>query len=785
MIVTVITLFYSTLTSYDSFFYNAFNNLFQKSYFEKEISFFNITEINQIDSFLFDNLPYIFTYDKSKQQFIILNNNVLIKDRLIFTIKRNLKKKDFPYEFGIRNVSDDLYYQYNHAENKTSFNLNPNLTTVYSMNNSYDSLGGYVFTMDLNNYVDTGNNKTLPSILNILNKTERELLINLYSTQIHSEALLINYEYNMLVSLKFSFIIDQGSIIEKTIHTKILTVLNIFTYFSIITYVFDIFFIVCFLFFLADFINKLKSMESLYERWHYDKIRSLSFQSQEIRSHFNNEVFRKLSYLFNFLFLIDLIVICLGFAYVVIRIIYIFNAYFISNTIKTRFIESSLHIIKSYINNETQLKDCYIIIGAILIISMSLRLLFLIDFGRFFGIVIKTIQKSGDLMRIFVILLLLTQPAFVSFSYIAFGYNLREYSSWASSLLYTLISLFGSFNLVRLKSTTEELGSLFFYLYIIIINLILINLFVVTLDRGYILVKSKIKVMTEDYDFKYVFCFCCYKRKLIYQYTEHQLYSDYEKERFKVPSDINIILLETSNKFTFSESENIRLSDIDSYLLKELVKWEIVEKAYISIKIGGIVRNIRESLYNDLKQEHRVTSGIFIISNLNKVINNMEMNLFHIERFSLHMENYYSYQRFNLSLNDIKHENLRQIKDIEELEAEFYIELNELEKYQNVNKKIIEIEKHNHSIRNSEFDVDHTSSYNDNSEFDYVDYKTKSLKGSSNLKGGKNDKRVKYDKDKYKDESVDNESVESITQSEEESKENDDDGRSENDSLNY
>lgn len=778
LIVTVITLFYSTLTSYDSFFYNAFYNLFQKSYYEKEVSYYNITEINQIDSFLFDSLPYIFTYDKSKKQFIILNNNVLIKDQLIFTIKRNLKKNDFPYDLGIRNVSDDLYYQYNHAENRTSFNVNPNLTSIYSKNNSYDRIGGYIFTMDLNNYVNTSNNKTFPSVLN---KTERALLINLYSTQIHSEALLINYEYNMLISLTFSFIIDQGSIIEKTILTKILTV-DIFTYFSIITYVFDIFFIICYFFFLADFINKLKDMESLYERWHYDKIRSLSFQSQEIRSHFNHEVFRKLSYLFNFLFLIDLTVICLGIAYIVIRIIYICNSYLISNIIKTEFIETSLHIIKYYIHNETKLKDSYIIIGAILIISMSLRLLFLIDFGRFFGIVIKTIQKSGDLMSIFVILLLLTQPAFVSFSYIAFGYNLIEYSSWVSSLLYTLISLFGSFNLVHLKSTTEGLGALFFYLYIIIINLILINLFVVTLDRGYILVKSKIKLMAEDYDFKYVFCFCCYKRKLIYQYTEHQLYSDYEKERFKLPSDINIVLSETSNKFRFSETENIKLSDIDGYLLKELVKWEIVEKAYISIKIGGIMRNIRESLYNDLKQEHRVTSGIFIMSNLNKIINNIEMNLFHIERFSLHMDNYYSYQKFNLSLNDIKNENLRQLKDIEELEAEFYTELNELEKYQNVNKKIIEIEKHNQSIRNSDVEIDHTSSYNDNdnSESDYIDYKTKSIKGSSNLKLGKNNKRVKYDYDD-KDESID-----SITQSEEESKENEDeDGRSENDSLNY
>ena len=60
-----------------------------------------------------------------------------------------------------------------------------------------------------------------------------------------------------------------------------------------------------------------------------------------------------------------------------------------------------------------------------------------------------------------------------------------------------------------------DYGPIFFYLYLISLNMILSNFFMSILDRSYAKVKSIINQNKENYSLKYVLCFCFFKKKIL------------------------------------------------------------------------------------------------------------------------------------------------------------------------------------------------------------------------------------------------------------------------------
>ena len=720
IICSVVTIFFSSITPYKNFFSTAFIRLFSNHPSNINKRFFNIKNTQQINDFIFNVLPKFYQYDNDRKEFTILNNNVLLKDTIVLSVKRNNYNNTLPFELGCRMIGN-FDSKYNHKENRTSYNLNATNTVIYSYNKSYYQEGAYVYNLNMYDYFknyDLYNSlkkdstiKTNHPYFHYLTQKERSLLIDPLVTNVYAESLIMNYEYNILVSTTFIFNIKEGSLVDKSLQTKIVKTENSVK-FAVVSYIFDIVFIILICLFLFDYFVKIRNMNSLYERWQYDQIRTLSYSAQELRRHFNHEILRKLLYILNFFFFVDTIIIITGLGYIVSRIIYIVDHQKFLNALELNYHSLTIEEIRNLIDYESQIKDSFLYFSSVLINAMSIRLLFIIDFGRFFGIIIKTIQTSADLMSIFVTMLLLTQPAFVCYCYIAFGFNVSTYSTWISSFLYTLITLFGTFDPDGFNNTHENLGPLFYYLYLIIINLILINLFVATLDRAYRSVKDKIKTIAEEFDFKYAFCFCCYKRKSLYHYTEHQLNCEYDKNRFKDPPEVQLTLHTQYERQAFSEIETIKLITLENGIIAELIKWKLIEAAYLSLKIGGKLKSFENNQYKDMQPKHRLTSGVFMILFLNDIIGNFERNILTIERYYLHQMKFKEYQNYFKKFTKIQYENNHILKEIETVEIEFFNQLKEFEKYQVINNKINDL---------NNIDDDEEYKYNKTSEDNVTD----------------------------------------------------------------
>lgn len=810
LISIIVSSFYFFITPYRYYYKGSFERIIDKYPENDYLKFSNIRNNHDIVKFLYNTIPSYFEYNNGR--YIILNNNILVKNNIIVSVKRNILKDEYkkPYlnyigednPYSIRDYEDELNSKYNHYENKTVISLNNTHNIHYSYNTSYDNQGGYVDLINiydrLNNMEEYYNNKIIGYLKHynknityldeyyfskekekeyknfnmtkfLINKinynkdktgiydgpynfyfkenTLSSKLIDKFITQVAVELLLINFQTNLFVPIVITFNIEKGYIIDKSINTEVLRI----TYdsFEIIYIIFDILFIIFVIIFTIIVVKKINFKIKEYIGWHYDNIKPLSKNSQVLRQKINIEFFRKMAYVFDTIVLLDILSLICSYVYIIYKIIFLVKKNNLQNLLYDISRTASLNSSKSnaFLNNNLlsesvnvfnknnlfdTIDDNYsiyyyknevdyiqkvfnycMIISSIQILLMSFRFLFIIDLGKYFKLIYKTLTEAGDMLFIFFIILMLLQPSFVCFSYIAFGYNLETHSTWISSFLYTLIALFGTYEYDEFENTNSSLAKIHFYLYLIIINIIVINLFVATLDRSYNIVKEKLKNVSEQYNFKYVFLFCFYKRKKNqinavlekedldhndkknnernnYNVKMNKLDYQYDRSSLKDPNELNVYGIFNSNlSYTsFSQIELANLKELDDEISSEEIKWNTIESSYLANILGTYKKLIIGSLYKNVNHNHFILSGAIYISYLSKVINNIEKNLCLLEFNVKHCRNYKIYKNYKHMSKIINDNNRSALLQVEKLENRICAEIETLEKYKLLNKKI-------------------------------------------------------------------------------------------------
>lgn len=184
----------------------------------------------------------------------------------------------------------------------------------------------------------------------------------------------------------------------------------------------------------------------------------------------------------------------------------------------------------------------YSVVACVLLIMASLRLVIVVNIGKFFSTLIRTIVESRVNNFTFIIVLLLIQPAFACFSYLAFGYTLIDFNNLGTAFYSCLNIMFGVFYHEKYYHSEPILGPIFFFLYIIIINMLLLNIFVAVIDSSYRKIKEENKNIVEKYSMIRIFLFCCFRKKRqIKQNTMGTIEGEFEEtKRLRVFLKLNI-----------------------------------------------------------------------------------------------------------------------------------------------------------------------------------------------------------------------------------------------------
>jgi hypothetical protein len=262
--------------------------------------------------------------------------------------------------------------------------------------------------------------------------------------------------------------------------------------------------------YLTSMINKIHS----YDKWYKEQINKISDKSKELRNILTPEILRKMRYVLDVHAYYDLVVIMLSVYYVsliVARITYRLSQD--ADNAADPLLTKTIYGVRADIYSVIDVEHMFEIIGSILIFLASVKLLIMLNFGKYFGLLIRTMKESTTLNINFVAIILLIQPAFVTFAFFIFGTRSEQYSNLGDATMSSLNILFGYTDYTVFFSSDPYLGPLYFFLYVFIVKMILINLFLALIYHAYTKVKEKIRHTVEIYSLKRTYLFCCYKKK--------------------------------------------------------------------------------------------------------------------------------------------------------------------------------------------------------------------------------------------------------------------------------
>eukprot|EP00340_Litonotus_pictus_P003758 CAMPEP_0170519972 /NCGR_PEP_ID=MMETSP0209-20121228/5185_1 /TAXON_ID=665100 ORGANISM="Litonotus pictus, Strain P1" /NCGR_SAMPLE_ID=MMETSP0209 /ASSEMBLY_ACC=CAM_ASM_000301 /LENGTH=1889 /DNA_ID=CAMNT_0010805983 /DNA_START=1 /DNA_END=5670 /DNA_ORIENTATION=+ len=710
----IISAFMSNYVPHKSLLYSSIIAHFENHPVEQERRLSSVNTLSHIKTFLFETMPKeMLTLNKEMNNFDLLNSNMLMRGGMILTVKKNIERnEEMTQAFKSRAMNETLRKKINRNENRTSVRLDEDLMVPYLHEKSFQDLGGYVVLINLYDYyseTDAGYNAIKDLIFNqtgldfdgkrgfLLSEKQQTGIIDDYTTYVFLESYYLNLEFSVGTRLVVKFKVTAGGYIEKQIEPHFLR-LETFNTLSIINYVFDVLFLFSFASLSVLFVLKQQKRYYAYKQWEKENIKTLSIKTQEVRNHINPEVLRRFFYILNGDFIVNMLIFVLGVLYTIFRVVNIIDAIELKNSFdlqELKTYQTTAWDFQHIFNTKIADQDGLSINASLLLILMSCRLLFSIDFGKYFGVITGTINEASGLLFIFLVILLLTQPAFICFSYIGFGYNLPYFNTWISSALYTLIEMFGDYPFLDVTHTQESIGPLHFYLYVIIINIILLNVFISALDRAYLVVKERIKNLAEEFSYPYIFCFCCYRRKHIYDQKASKLDNNYDPSKIIQKIDYSMIPPKelNFNPKEFSQIEVAKSIQISDELTEKINEWLLFESAYLSIA-AGIESDIliTSSYFKSIKAKHYHTSGMVISDYVSKVITLLDYQILGIENCYDHISQFRKFKNYRIRTNGLYKKNEEAMVDINHFENLIKKNLKELERYQKIELRLEDID---------------------------------------------------------------------------------------------
>ena len=255
------------------------------------------------------------------------------------------------------------------------------------------------------------------------------------------------------------------------------------------------------------------------------------------------------------------------------------------------------------------------------------------------------------------------------------------------SILSCMKVFFGYIDFKELELASKAFGPIFFFVYLIVINLILLNLFVSIIYTSYTKIKNQIMRKTETYDWMNVICCCKKKRR---ELNDNQLMIEAEFEYDKKMKKFETKMVLTKEKCLvddFIKNETDQIKVLNDTLFEIQKKRKDVEIAYESTKIGKEYL-FEDNLYKNIQENQLRTFNTQFLNHMLIINEQLENDILTIDEGIDHLNKHEEFMNYDELLETIQEKNRQvreRINEIDSKFAEMYDDLNDI--YANKKKK--------------------------------------------------------------------------------------------------
>ncbi|MCQ2817642.1 MAG: hypothetical protein MJ252_10290 [archaeon] len=549
------------------------------------------------------------------------------------------------------------------------------INLIWEKEHTFRKLGGYYKVIDLSRQEQT------------FDEITKNALINNQTAFIHLETFAMNEDYETIIYLEFRIKKDHSNSYDVNFRTNFLKYTDTKPGIEVAKYIFNLLFLIMIFYLFCKFFYTLFQSISYYNQWYKDVIAPLSMDLKIKRNDVEPEFLREIcKLLFNTRKLLDLTVIGLGAGVLVCRLLFIlserdlrtkrFNGTKLLDILKGKniasiyeygneemgnynwFVKNSdmryMYELRDIIYRGINARENFQSIGSVLLFIIAIRVFSMFNLGTDLSLLNNTLNNAKNGFLTFLILLVLFFPSFVFLTYIAFGSNIKNYSTIGETIISCLKCFFGYVKHLELYSYHEAYGPLFLFLYVYITQVFFVNLFISIIYQSYTAAKPMIKAYT-DMKLKYSNIICCcmarYRRSSQKLLLMKEL--EYKKKMTKYPSQM-VIEGDQMNKdeFFLNEINQIKLlNDELNGLTKK--KTEISAK-YFSEKKQSI---FDECSYSDINQNTYYAFKTQYLNSLMIIDEQIQNDLIQLVYADKLLEDYKSrvdFEEVNKRIDDIK-----------------------------------------------------------------------------------------------------------------------------------
>lgn len=220
-----------------------------------------------------------------------------------------------------------------------------------------------------------------------------------------------------------------------------------------------------------------------YTAWRKDLYDSLSPELIRQRNKVKPEWLRRFKALFDLLTILEITAYLLAFAAIVLRVLII--------------AKSSGESDISLISTLAQLQIDYFTVSSVSCFLFCLQLLHYFRLNHSLGVLQRTLAKASRDLLYYLVLFVTFWTAFAFMAYLGFGVQLEHFASLESSFLFCFQMALRSYNYAELRSADPVLAPVFFTVFMIFFVFVLLNIFVVILERAYAFTMSSKGLKTD------------------------------------------------------------------------------------------------------------------------------------------------------------------------------------------------------------------------------------------------------------------------------------------------
>ena len=632
--------------------------------FKLSKSFFSLSNLEEIQNFAFRDLITFFG-SEDDTEFYFLNNSKeqLLGNTIFYTFRKEklINNTDIIYIRNEEVLNENILTN----ENKSFIEKNKNYF-IWNRKLSYKEYGGYLYELNL---TEDDENKDIENI--IVSEDNTYLMI---------EFLCQNEDFNSIIYYAFKIKFDYGAYYSLHYDVQIVPYVNYLKPIDIYKIVFLCFYIIILIIIIFNFFKSIKIEIIKYNKWYKDVIKPLNHKLIQYRNRLEPEFIRKIKAIFGFSKLIDVFIFFLSIGSIECLLMLIKKQHDIGNFKKYNDFNNDKEIIfniKKLIYDCIYYKRIFLILGIIIIFLTSLKLLMIINLGKFFSLLIRTFNDSKKNILIFIILLFILNSGFLFYSHLIFGEKLEDFYKIEKSLTSLIKMFFGYINYFPLFEVDSFFGSIFFILYFVIINLILLNLFVSIIYTSYVNIKIDIKKTNEIWDWKNIYIPFYNRNNEILDNTI-KIDTEFEYEKQQLAFKTNTLIYKekySSDDFIKNERENIiSLEDLITKLKK---KKNDIRLAYDSENLD-LNCVFEDNLYKDVTYKNVKSSKVHYYNYLLYVAELLDKDTNEINEAIEHLIKHKNYVNYDVVCKNLEENNKLTREKIAKLDKNFMNIYNDL-----------------------------------------------------------------------------------------------------------